>query len=248
MKQRTNRPLGVLAGKPVMDEKQLLLSHLQVFGLPLRGRGLCHPLTGPKRNLKGAPATSGARSLSRVPASTQQEPMSFETMMAAWATPCASPTQKLVLATVASFTDKKSWESYPSIQTMAKRCQLSVRTIKTELQRLQKAGLIQVKRTGRTSRYRVLPGCTSEVQSYCTSEVQSTAPPYSTRVREGKEKGTLLSAEQREQAKERYLAFKAGHFLLHSLEPGGGHWRSPEHQSKAEQLLRAWKGVGYAKT
>lgn len=70
--------------------------------------------------------------------------MSYQYQHAVWETPCQSHTQKLVLAALAIYADELKPLAHPSVETLARRCNLSDRAVREQLSALRKAGLISL--------------------------------------------------------------------------------------------------------
>lgn len=70
--------------------------------------------------------------------------MSYQYQHAVWETPCQSHTQKLVLAALAIYADELKPLAHPSVETLARRCNLSDRAVREQLSALRKVGLISL--------------------------------------------------------------------------------------------------------
>jgi Helix-turn-helix domain len=84
--------------------------------------------------------------------------MSVEIMTQAWKTSCPNCTSKLVLIALADNSNDQR-VCWPSIDYIAKKCDLSINAVSSQIKKLELMGLIEVDRSiGRTSnRYTILP-------------------------------------------------------------------------------------------
>jgi len=85
--------------------------------------------------------------------------MSVRLMAAVFQASVGSPTDKLVLLALADFADGDGGSIYPSLATLAAKCDLTVRACRLALRRLEKAGLLVVETEAkhhRPRRYRIL--------------------------------------------------------------------------------------------
>lgn len=80
--------------------------------------------------------------------------MSFALIGKVWSLSLESPTQKLILLALADY----GIESWPSIPTIARKCQLCERTVYQELAKLKSKKLLEVISggPGKSNRYRIL--------------------------------------------------------------------------------------------
>ena len=85
--------------------------------------------------------------------------MSVQLMAQVFQASIGSPTDKLVLLALADFADGEGGSIYPSLATLAAKCDLTERACRFALRRLEAGGLLLVEREAkhhRTRRYRIL--------------------------------------------------------------------------------------------
>ena len=94
--------------------------------------------------------------------------MTWKLLRPIWRLPDVTAAQRLVLLALASFTDQRGANAYPSQSTLARMCCCSRSTIKRALASLIRRGLISPQGKGRkgTIRYSVVPSPVTYVKAH----------------------------------------------------------------------------------